>query len=139
MKNLNLGKITVPYGAIPHPHELIVAKILIRTGDDVIFIPTSTHTSSDIFYQTLIWEIKSPIGKSSRTIENNLRNALHQSPNIIIDLHRIQIPQNKCLLYIKNHIQNFRGLKRLLIITADNHILKVSPKSACISNIPVLK
>ncbi len=133
------GEIIVPFGALPLPHELKVAKVLTGTGSNVEFIPTGIHTTSDIIFKNLVWEIKSPLGRNSRAIENNLRNALHQSCNVILDLHRTSFPESKCLDYIKNHSKNFRGLKRLLIITSQDTIFNFSPKSACLSKITMLK
>jgi len=53
--------------------------ILARNGKDVEFIkPSQTKEikKPDIILDRKEWEIKSPRGKSSRTIENNLRTAL---------------------------------------------------------------
>lgn len=133
------GKVIIPYGALPKEHELEIAQILIRTGKNVKFLPISSVKTPDLQYNNLDWELKSPIGKSSRAIENCLRYALKQSPNIIIDLRRICLNEGKCLSYLQNHIKNFHGLKKLLIITKSKKVLKIMPKNACFSEITMLK
>lgn len=75
--------------------------------------------------QGLLWEIKSPKGKSSRTIENNLRSALRQSPNIVIDLRRMdgRIPTNKLLNEVERRFNDAKSLRHLIVITRqDTHI-----------------
>lgn len=133
-----LGKVFVPFGALPYRHETEIANLLIHTGDNVTFIKTSSQPTPDIRYQKLLWEIKSPIGKSSRTIENNLRNALRQSSNIILDLRRTAIPDQKCLTYLTNHISNFHSLKNLLIVNKNSEILQLNKKDSCFIKIHVL-
>ncbi|MBQ3476043.1 hypothetical protein IJH26_00835 [Candidatus Saccharibacteria bacterium] len=71
-----VGHITVPKNALVQPHEFNVATILSWTGEDVEFIPTRHIPTPDIRFKGLEWEIKSPYGSSSRTIENNIRLAL---------------------------------------------------------------
>lgn len=128
-KPTKIGKIIITSMAQVHPHELVIARILTLTGYDVIFRPCHRLRSADIIYRSIIWEIKSPTGSSSRTLENNLRCALRQSENIIIDLHRTNISETSCLRYLRNHISTLHGLKRLMIITKDDRILHISPKT----------
>ena len=119
------GKITIPDGVSIYPHELIVAEILSRTGYDVTFIPVGITSTPDIKYRGLFWEIKSPIGSSSRTLENNIRAAARQSHNIIIDLHRIKLPEEKCTNVIKRRAKNLGKSYRLLIITKSREIVEL--------------
>ena len=76
-------------------------------GKDVELIPRSktsgVHTP-DIKMDGVKWEIKSPTGNSSRTIENNIRNALRQSDNIIIDLRRMHVNESKCLKEVERQV-----------------------------------
>ena len=139
MDKPNIGQINTPYGTILQEHELQVSNLLIKTGNNVDFIPVGLLPTADLRFMNLEWELKSPTGSGRRTIEKNLRKALRQSTNVMLDLSRIAIAEDKCLLYLQNHIKNFRELKRLIIITKDQKILKLSPKTACIKEIPVLK
>ena len=80
------GKINIPYGSLPSPKELVVASLLAQSGRNVTFIPVGPIHTPDIIYDNRRWEIKSPEGGSKYTVENNIRRALLQSENIILDL-----------------------------------------------------
>ncbi len=125
LRKNKVGNITVPKGAIALPHELVVATILSWTGDDVEFLPVKHSHTADIRFQGLEWEIKSPIGKSSRTIENNLRNALKQSRNVIIDLSRIKQSENKAIREVKRQCRLIKGKKKVIIITKTKTIIEL--------------
>ena len=119
-----VGHITVPKNALVQPHEFNVATILSWTGDDVIFIPAANNrTMPDIRFRGLEWEIKSPIGSSSRTIENNMRLALKQSNNIIIDLQRIKLPDEKCIGVVKRRAEKLGRGYRVMLITKSKNLL----------------
>lgn len=107
------------------PHEFNVATILSWTGEDVEFIPAGYMHTPDIRFRGLEWEIKSPYGSSSRTIENNMRLALKQSSNIIIDLSRMDIPEDKCMREIKRQNSLIRGKHRIIVITKTQKIIEL--------------
>ena len=120
------GNIIIPSGALVKPHEREVAEILIRAGDDVKFLPTSSSPSPDILYMSVKWEIKSPTGSKRRTIENNLRKAMTQSENIIMDLRRINIVEKTCMREIEKQIQlSGKRIRRLIVISKRGKIINV--------------
>ncbi len=98
-----VGLIVVPPGVFMDVHEKLAVDFLAsQLGYDVTFLVPNRRKgvkTPDIVMNGLNWEIKCPKGKSSRTIENNLRLALKQSPYIIIDLRRTdgRIPTKKLL------------------------------------------
>lgn len=98
---MKAGKVIIQERALVQPHEKKVGDILARTtGKDVIFLAVGIEKSPDISFCGKKWEIKSPKGSKRRTLENNIRNALKQSNNIIIDLSRIAVTENTCVRYI---------------------------------------
>lgn len=119
-----IGHITVPKDALVQPHEFNVATILSWTGEDVEFIPTGHMHTPDIRYQGLLWEIKSPLGSSSRTLENNMRLALKQSTNIIIDLQRLGLPDEKSVGVVKRRAEKLGKKCRIMVITKTKKIIK---------------
>ena len=122
--NGRIGHITVPKNALVQPHEFNVATILSWTGNDVIFIPaTNNRRTPDIEYNGVKWEIKSPMGSSSRTLENNMRLALKQSSNIIIDLQRIKLPDVKCLGVIKRRAEKLGKKYKVMVVTKRKKIV----------------
>lgn len=125
-------RIITPYHTYPTSKERGVAKILTSTNHNVTFIPTSQIKTADIIFMHREWEIKSPEGKSPRTIENCLRRALHQSPNIILDLRFTNLPEEKCFQEIKKQIKLTPHIKNLLIITKSSKIIDKFCKFAII-------
>lgn len=119
------GSVIIPYGVTLEPHELEVAQILAKNGSDVEFIPVRIIPTPDIIYEGREWEIKSPIGGSSRTLENNLRLALRQSPNIILDLRRIKSSEANCLRELRRQTQRIIRIKKLLVITKQGKIVDI--------------
>ena len=122
------GKIDISQlKTLPERHELETADYLTNLGYDIEFIAPrnspNVHTP-DIFMDGVSWEIKCPKGKSKRTIENNFRKAKQQAENIIFDLRRINIPEEKCMLELKRRFAQKRDVKRLLIIKKSGEILK---------------
>lgn len=123
MSKKRIGTIIVPPGVIVAKHEKITADFLaVRLSYDVTFLATDRRKGTktpDIEMLNLLWEIKSPKGKSSRTIENNLRLALVQSPNIVLDLRRMdgRIPTGKILFEIERRFNDARSIKRVIVIT----------------------
>jgi hypothetical protein len=122
------GKIDISQlKTLPERHELETADYLANLGYDIEFIAPrnspNVHTP-DIFMDGVSWEIKCPKGKSKRTIENNFRKAKQQAENIIFDLRRINIPEEKCMLELKRRFAQKRDVKRLLIIKKSGEILK---------------
>jgi hypothetical protein len=93
-----IGTIVVQPGVFVDVHEKIAVDYLAtKIGYDVTFL--AQIETPDIDMNGLHWEIKSPTGKSSRTIENNLRLSMKQSPNIVLNLRRMdgRIPTKKLL------------------------------------------
>jgi hypothetical protein len=126
MVKIKTGKIIIPYGANPEPHELETAKFFRKFVKCIEFIPLSYSKNirtADIKMGGLLWEIKSPKGSSSRTIENNMRAALKQSQNLIIDLRRIQLSEQKAISQIKYNFKLSEKIRRLLIITKKQELI----------------
>ena len=70
------------------------------------------------------WEIKSPIGKIKSTIEKNIKRALLQSPYIIIDLKRVNLPNDFCIAQAKLQFEKRTSIKKMYVIKKDHtHIL----------------
>ncbi len=124
-KKCKIGSITVPKEALVQPHELNVATILSWSGEDVAFIPANNiHSMPDIEYANLEWEIKSPVGNSSYTLENNVRLALRQSNNIIIDLQRTKLLDEKCLRTLEHRAKKLGKKYKIMAITKTKKVVK---------------
>jgi len=123
----NIGKIDVTrISKPPEKREFETAKFLSQLGKDIEFIEPSRCKGArtpDIIMDGLKWEIKCPTGKSSRTIENNFRAGLRQSENIILDIRRCKLYENKSIGEIGRQFKLAKKAKRVIIITKKGKIL----------------
>lgn len=124
---VDISKLSSP----PEKHEINVANLFSDLGYDVTFIKASNipdiHTP-DILMDGVEWEIKSPLGKGKHTIERNIKNALLQSNNIIFDLRRINIPEDKCISRLKNEFKIRKEIHRLYIIKMNSDMILLTRK-----------
>ena len=129
LKNKKVGLVVTPPGVIVETHEKITVDFLATNlGLNITFLLPNRrkgHKTPDIEMGGFHWEIKSPKGKSPRSIENNLRSALHQSPYIIIDLRRMDglVPTKKYLIEIKRRFNDAKTMKHILVITRQGEII----------------
>lgn len=117
--NNKSGKITIPADVFPEKHELVTTNFFAHLGKNVEFLAPNNHISTktaDIKVDGLIWEMKAPKAASKRTIENALRAALRQSSNIIFDLQRTKMHQDKCVAELTRQFELSKKIKRLIII-----------------------
>lgn len=77
------------------------------------------------FINGAYWEIKSPIGNSKRTIQNNLREASRQSSNVIIDLRQCKMSTTSALARIRYILRQNHSIKKLITILKDEKILVI--------------
>lgn len=116
----------------PRSHEELAASILANYfKSDVIFLRTRQSKNPDLYVikTNIRWELKSPIGKGKRTMQNNLREANRQSENIIVDFSRIGLSENQGISRIKEYLRTERhAIKRLKIITKSHQIIDILDK-----------
>lgn len=120
------GKLTTN-GVILELHEYATINALLADGNDVELVKKSRtpHTkSADILMLSMIWEMKSPNGKTTRCIEHALRRATHQAPNIIIDLRRMKVADTISITLLEKLFLELRSVRNLWIITK-TEILKL--------------
>jgi len=98
-------------------------------GYDVELLPPVQRKGArtpDIRMNGLDWEMKTPKSNGKYTIEHAFRSALKQSPNIIFDIRKSKMPQKKCIAEIERRFNDFRKVKRILIITKTKKLLDFS-------------
>ena len=77
----------------------------------------------DIMLQGVPWEMKSPTGDGKRTIMNTIQNASHQCNNLIVDLRRCKIKEDRAISELRYHFKLSKRIRRLRVITKDEKIL----------------
>ena len=113
------GIMTKPYGVRLESHEEDTIDFFLRIGKDVkVLTPSNTkrQTSPDIVVDGVLWEMKSPTSSNRRTIEKRIREAAHQSENIIFDLRRIKDYPDKVEKEIIRQYNLAKNIRRLVII-----------------------
>ena len=112
----------------PHDFEMSAAIIIANYfKDDVVFLRTTALKSPDLKIKGEIWELKSPIGNSKNTIHNVFVTARHQSYNIIIDLRRCKMDENKAFARIREAFNKRRRVKcQLKIINKREDVIDIS-------------
>lgn len=129
MSRKQIGTIVTPPGAIIDKHEKLAADFIAikRIADITFLVPDRRkgQRTPDIEMGGKLWEIKSPKGKSSRTIENNLRLALQQSPYIILDLRRMdgRVPTKRYMTEVERRFNDARKIKHLIVITREEEAI----------------
>lgn len=122
-----MGKGTLKQNGVHlQEHEYATVRLLLDNGFDVELIPPSQIKGfhiADIMVQGLPWEIKSPQGSGKKTIENNIQNAAQQSENVIIDLRRCKLPQEKAIREVEYHLKSSKRIRHIKVITRDEKIL----------------
>jgi contact-dependent growth inhibition (CDI) system CdiA-like toxin len=106
--------------APPEKHELETAGFFANMGKDVEFLPPSRTKGSktpDIKMDGVLWEIKSPVGKSKNTIFNALRRGVKQSANVIIDLRLAKVSDERAVKDLELSISRVKSVKRVMLIT----------------------
>ncbi len=125
-KQRRAGRLTTN-NVILETHEYATINVLLADGEDVELVEKSRtpHTkSADIIMLAMFWEMKSPNGKTSRCVEHALRRAVHQAPNIIIDLRRMHLPDAMLIIVLERLFRELRSVRNLWIITKKCDILK---------------
>jgi hypothetical protein len=120
------GKIT-PNGVVLHTHENAIVVFLTQQGYDIELIPPIQRKGArtpDIKMNDLEWEMKSPTSNGKYTIEHSFRSALKQSPYIIFDIRNSKIPQTKCIVEIERRFNDFKKVRRIIIIARRNKLLE---------------
>lgn len=100
--------------------------ILLKHAKSIELIPPSLTPKSktpDFIMDGIAWEAKSPQGKNLITIERALHRAARQSRNIVLDLRRMLLSDDKMTAYVQKQFTLSRSIKRLKVILKSNQII----------------
>ena len=114
-------------GLDPYPHEMFAARAVANYfHTDVSLIkPNNVAKSADLLIKNVIWEIKSPIGDGKRTIQNNLRTADNQSPNVIMNLVRCKMHPDRAMNRIRYELGKANKIKQLLVVHKNGKVIRL--------------
>ena len=124
---MSTGKI-IPNGIVLTSHEYVTLTTLTDDGQDVELIkPSQTKyvKTGDLMMLGMVWEMKSPTGKSRSTMEHIFQKAAKQAHNIIIDLRRTKISDKQAVYSLEKVFETSRSVRNLWIITKKGKIIKL--------------
>lgn len=107
-------------------HEWKTVKYFLELGKDIELLPKSEikdYHQGDFMMDGIAWEAKSPVGKGKYTVQNKIQEAVLQSCNIIIDLRRSKMQEDKAVRAYEREFLNNKGLRRMKIIKKDGELL----------------
>lgn len=107
-------------------HEFETIKVLLQEDVEINLIPPIQGKgikTPDFTINSVIWEMKAPEGSGKKTMQNTIQRAGKQSPNVIIDLRRSKMSQERAINELKHHFQLSKRLNKLKIITKEAEIL----------------
>lgn len=113
-------------GRRPWKHELYVAEILAMAGHYVEFLAEGVLPCADIRLDGVEYEIKSPETAKIASVEQLLRKALKQAPNVIIDGSRCKIREDRLCRYLVYKCRNQKQIKHLIFITKSRQIVDIT-------------
>lgn len=109
------------------PHELRTAQALASAGYKVEFLKRRLgkhERSADISINGIIWEMKSPKSNKLKRVERTLRDALHQSTNIVFDSQRIKsLSDSQVQHELEKWISELKSITKLLFVTKKRNVI----------------
>ena len=110
-------------------HEIEAAWILARHYNVIVeFLkPIDGYKvkTADFVMDGIIWELKSPIGKSKNTIEHTLRRAGKQSRFLVFDGRRAQLSDEFMVQKIHYELSKRRSIKKVIFINKNQEVLEI--------------
>lgn len=101
-------------------------KTLLLAGYDIKLLPPVQGKgikTPDLTIDGVAWEMKAPTGDGKRTVQNTLIRAGKQAENIIIDLRRSKMSEDRAIKEFVKEFTMSKKLKKLKIITKVGEIL----------------
>jgi hypothetical protein len=112
-----------PVGLKPKPDEYeenVAELVALHFKSDIKFVKRETTTTPDLLVlrYNQRWEIKNVKGNSKHTIQNNLREAGHQSDHIFVSLLRTKMTEKQAISRINFFLKNDPNtIKHIILIT----------------------
>lgn len=123
------GKIIASSYLNIQPHEIATARSIADIGYDVEFVPRKKGDkvkSADFVADGVLWEVKSPTSSQLRVAEKRLREAVHQSRDIVFDSRRMKHLSDK---QIQNEVEKLcrilTSIRRLLYVNRNGEVVRI--------------
>ena len=107
-------------------HEWKTVKYFLDLGKNIELLPKSEikdYHQGDFMMDSIPWEAKAPVGNGKYTVQNKIQEAAQQSCNIIIDLRRSKMLEEKAVRTYEREFMKSKGLRRMKIIKKDGELI----------------
>lgn len=123
------GTIIAPSNLNIQEHEMDTARSIADYGMNVEFVPRTKGNrakSADFVADGVLWEVKAPTSDNLRVVQKRLREALHQSRDVIFDSRRMNRLTNKAIqAEVEKWAKNLTSLRRLLYVNRAGQVVKI--------------
>ena len=120
------GRIVIPAGRRPWPHELRIADILASAGHNIEFLPESNIHTADVLLDDVPYEMKSPFTNKPDKLERNIKRGLKQAKNIIFDSSRIKNMRDDNLRrFLMRKAKEQKQIGELIFVTKRGQIIDI--------------
>jgi len=113
----------------PEDNEIQIAQIIANHYNAKVEflrpIDDYKRKTPDVVINGQLWEIKSPTGKARGSIERQLKRALKQSRNVIIDARRSLLSDSVIELELKRQCTIRRSIRKLVLITKAEIVIEI--------------
>ena len=104
---------------------MILARHYQSTVEFLIPVDDYKRKSADIVMLNVEWEIKSPIGKSVYTIQEQFRRASKQAKNIIIDSRRTKLKFKDIEKSVHFELKKRPYINKVILIDKSEKIIEI--------------
>ena len=120
---------------VPHNHkirsaELDAAGILANHFRTTVRVLRKSErfmeSSADFEIAGISYELKTPITSSVRSIKNLIQDATKQSKNVVIDIRKSRITEQKMIPICTERLENLKKLKKIVLIVNKKIVLEFS-------------
>ena len=127
--NKRQGTIIAPSNLNIQEHEMDTARAIADYGINVKFVPRikgKRAKSADFVADGVLWEVKSPTSDNLRVVQKRLREAIHQSRDVIFDSRRMKRLTNKAIqAEVEKWARSLTSIRRLLYVDRLGNVVKI--------------
>lgn len=90
------------------------------TQNGLIILETGVNVNG------MLWEMKSPTADNIRAISRNVRKAMHQSHNIVIDSYRVKrVPDAAIERELRKTVNELRSIRHLKFVNRKREVIDI--------------
>lgn len=108
---------------------MATARAIADYGMDIEFVARTKGNrakSADFVADGVLWEVKSPTSDNLRVVQKRLREAIHQSKDVIFDSRRMRrLPNQQIQAEVEKWASCLTSIRRLLYVNRAGEVIKI--------------